>query len=347
MSLGLDSFSSSSLTSSPRTASRKDFNRDGKNNFSQIGVFSGSQYFRKKKSSDVLWERLCSVMRTFFFRVFSDYLSFAALISFFLHVLMLSISFVPPNPTPRKAMSSQIEVILLNARGDSKPLHKEVIAQTNMEGGGENDFGRALSPFLAADQLKVSPEFVRQKKRRELLESQQLKLLSLLSKQKVNQDIGQKLLSSALTDGTDVVDTESEMARLQAQIDRQISDYNKRPKRLTYGVNAVGASYTHYVDAWAKRVEQLGTAFYPQEARGRYYDSMVVTVEIDSSGKVVGIIMNQKSKHEVLNKAVRDIVYAGAPYGRFTSDMVKEGDILQIIRTWHFTNGELRTLVSN
>ena len=131
--------------------------------------------------------------------------------------------------------------------------------------------------------------------------------------------------------------------RLQAQVDRQISDYNKRPKRLTYGVNAKGVSYARYVDEWAERIERIGTDRYPQEARGRMYDTLICTVEIDRHGNVVDVVINKPSKYPVLNRAVRQIVHAGAPYSRFTPEMAREGDILQIVRTWSFTNKGLET----
>ena len=143
--------------------------------------------------------------------------------------------------------------------------------------------------------------------------------------------------------GVDEKDVESAIARLQAQIDRQISDYNKRPKRLTFGINAVGVSYARYVDAWATKIERIGTERYPQAARGRLYDSMIITVEVDRHGNVVDVILNRKSRHEILNRAVREIVLAGAPYERFPPEMAREGDILQIVRTWNFTNDSLAT----
>ncbi len=85
------------------------------------------------------------------------------------------------------------------------------------------------------------------------------------------------------------------------------------------------------------------TAKYPPEARGRLYDSLIITVEIDKHGNVVDVVINKKSKFDALNKAVKQIVYAGAPYDRFPADMAREGDILQIVRTWTFTNGALET----
>jgi len=55
------------------------------------------------------------------------------------------------------------------------------------------------------------------------------------------------------------------------------------------------------------------------------------------------VILNRKSPHEVLNRAVRDIVYAGAPYEPFPAEMAREGDILQIVRTWTFTREGVAT----
>ena len=144
--------------------------------------------------------------------------------------------------------------------------------------------------------------------------------------------------------GTAVVDIQlAVIARLQAQIDRQISDYQKRPKRLTYGVNAIGVSYARYVEDWAARIEKIGTERYPSEARGKLYGALIITVELDRHGNVVDVIIDRPSRHEALNRSVRQIVLAGAPYAPFTEQMAREGDILQIVRTWTFTNGSLET----
>ena len=73
------------------------------------------------------------------------------------------------------------------------------------------------------------------------------------------------------------------------------------------------------------------------------YDSLIITVEIDRFGNVVDVLINKKSRYESLNRVIKQIVYAGTPYNAFTEDMRKEGDILQIVRTWTFTNNSLKT----
>ena len=273
-----------------------------------------------------------------------DPLAFAIVVSVLLHALVLMLRFTPPAPLKFKPIDPQLEVILLNARTDAKPLKPEVAAQVSMEGGGDRDTGRARSPLPAEVQARDGEDLVRRRQKVAELEAQQRKLLALARGPQAYVEQGERPTERrAAADGEDQKEADTVIARLQAQIDRQISDYNKRPKRLTYGVNAVGVSYARYVDDWAARIERLGTERYPPEARGRIYDSLIITVEIDKHGNVVDVIINRKSEHEVLNRAIKQIVYAGAPYERFTAEMAREGDILQIVRTWTFTNDSLET----
>ena len=273
-----------------------------------------------------------------------DPLAFAIVVSVLLHALVLMLRFTPPAPLKFKPIDPQIEVILLNARTDAKPLKPEVAAQVSMEGGGDRDSGRARSPLPAEAQARDGEDLVRRRQKLAELEAQQRKLLALARGPQAYVEQGERPAERrAAANGEDEKEVDTVIARLQAQIDRQISDYNKRPKRLTYGVNAVGVSYARYVEDWAARIERLGTERYPPEARGRIYDSLIITVEIDKHGNVVDVIINRKSEHEVLNRAIKQIVYAGAPYERFTAEMAREGDILQIVRTWTFTNDSLET----
>ncbi len=271
-----------------------------------------------------------------------DPLAFAVVASVLLHALVLILRFAPPAPLKLAAIDPQLEVILLNARTDEKPAQAEVVAQVSMLGGGDRDSGRARSPLPAEAQALDGDDLVLRRRRVAELEAEQRKLLALARGPRAFVQQGEEQPHGA-TDGDDARDVEAVIARLQAQIDRQVSDYNKRPKRLTYGINALGATYARYVDDWAARIERIGTERYPAEARGRIYDSLVITVEIDRHGNVVDVIVNRKSRHEVLNRAIRQIVHAGAPYERFTPEMAREGDILQIVRTWRFTRDSLET----
>ncbi len=267
-------------------------------------------------------------------------LAIGIVVSVLLHVVLLFMRFAPPEPMRMGALDSKLDVILLNAQTDAKPIKPDAVAQANMEAGGDQDKGRATSP-LVADTVRADGEaLLVQKRRMQELENQQKQMLAVAKERPLLADPDQKS-ESGETSGKDENDVDQVIRRLQAQIDKQISDYNKRPRRLTYGVNAVGVSYARYVSDWTNKIEEIGTDRYPKEAKGKFYDSLIITVEIDKEGNVVEVLLNKKSRYDALNKAVKQIVYAGAPYEKFTPDMVREGDILQIVRTWTFTNGQL------
>ncbi|MGE0312443.1 MAG: energy transducer TonB [Lautropia sp.] len=272
-----------------------------------------------------------------------DPLAVGLVVSLALHLLVLLVRFSPPTELRFLPSESQLEVILLNAATEKAPLAPEVLAQVNMEGGGDRDEGRAKSPLPPSPKAEDGDELQRRMAERKRLEEEQQRLLALARAPSAYVEQRQVDTPEPKPKAPDAEDTKAMVARLEAQIARQIEDYNKRPRRLTFGVNAVGVNYARYVDAWAEKIERIGTERFPREARGRMYDSLVITVEIDKFGNVLDVLINQKSKYEALNRVIKQIVYAGAPYPAFSDEMRKEGDVLQIVRTWTFTNDRLRT----
>jgi protein TonB len=265
-------------------------------------------------------------------------------ISLAVHGGLFALRFQSNATEPRAIQDAPLELVMVNAQTQSRPLRPEVAAQVNLEAGGEHEGARARSPLPVQAEPQTQGDVQDRRRRVAELEIQQQRLLALAN-DKQPAAVSEALRSAARSPipGLDSDDLEQRISQLQAQIDKSLSDYSQRPKRLTFGVNAVGVSYARYVDQWISTVERKGTELYPPEARGRLYDSLIVTVEIDRRGRVIDIIFNQRSRHEVLNHAVRRIVEAGAPYAAFTPQMAREGDILQIVRTWNFTGGTLQT----
>ncbi len=269
------------------------------------------------------------------------------LVSTLAHLVLLAVRFVPPPPLLIKPMDSQLEVVLLNAGNEVKPRNAEVVAQISMEAGGDRDKGRAKSPLPADDKVVVGQDVREQARRQQELEQQQLQLLAQLKAgTEANPAVTQREPDPSI-DAPNPSDTRAVIAMLQAQISKDIDAYSKRPRRLTFGVNAIGVSFARYVDDWASKIEELGTDRYPPEARGKFYDSLIVTVEIRRDGSVANFVINKPSRHAILNQAVKRIIYSGQPYERFSAEMTKDGDILQIVRTWTFTNDGLETEAVN
>ena len=272
-----------------------------------------------------------------------DPLAIGFLISLVFHLGVMMLSFAPPDPLKFIPSESQLEVVLVNARTENAPLAPEVLAQVNQEGGGDRDSGRSRSPLPAETQALDGEVLQQQQARMKQLEEEQRRLLALSDGPRAYVETPPVPQEEAQAEVPNADETKAMISRLQAQIDRQIEDYNKRPRRLTYGVNAVGVNYARYVDAWAETIERIGTDRFPPDARGKMYDSLIITVEIDRFGNVVDVLVNKKSQFEALNRVIKQIVYAGAPYAAFSDEMRKDGDILQIVRTWTFTNNSLKT----
>ncbi len=270
-----------------------------------------------------------------------DPLTVGIVVSLVAHAVMLVIRFTAADPNRFLPAESQLEVVLLNASTRAKPVNAEVLAQVNMEAGGDRDQGRARSPLPASAQARDGETVEQQQAHIRQLEAEQQRLLALYNKNEATLQANPQQAQDA--NGGEQEELKRQIARMQAQIDRQLEDYARRPKRLTYGVNATGVNYARYVSSWADRIEKIGTERFPEEARGKMYDSLTVTVEVDKYGNVVDVLINKKSRYDVLNRKVKEIVLAGAPYDQFTPEMRKDGDILQIVRTWTFTNGSLQT----
>src|SRR5690606_30036483 len=78
--------------------------------------------------------------------------------------------------------------------------------------------------------------------------------------------------------GLDVMSSIANIARLEAQIDRRLDEYAKRPRKAQIGARAREHRFAQYVDDWRQKVERIGTLNYPEAARGRIYGSLVLTV---------------------------------------------------------------------
>jgi protein TonB len=124
---------------------------------------------------------------------------------------------------------------------------------------------------------------------------------------------------------------------LEGEIAKELDDYNKRPRKKFIGTSAVEYRFAQYFEEWRTKVERVGTLNYPEAARGKLYGSLVLTVTIRNDGSVAGIEINRSSGHKILDDAARRIVAMAAPFAAFPPAIRHDTDVLEITRTWNFT----------
>jgi periplasmic protein TonB len=135
------------------------------------------------------------------------------------------------------------------------------------------------------------------------------------------------------------------IASLQAQLDRQRQEYARRPRKYTISSASTKKSQDAlYLDTWRRRIEAVGNVNYPESARRQeIYGSLRLLVAILPDGDVNDIQILQSSGFNVLDQAAIDIVRMAAPFAPFPEEMIGKIDILEIIRTWRFHEGNALT----
>ena len=86
------------------------------------------------------------------------------------------------------------------------------------------------------------------------------------------------------------------------------------------------------------KIERVGTLNYPDAARGKLYGSLLLSVSIRADGSIERVEVQRSSGLKVLDEAALNIVKLAAPFAPFPPDIRADTDIMEIVRTWTFTN---------
>jgi protein TonB len=276
----------------------------------------------------------------------NDRLLGAALgVSIALHAVAMAVHFKFPNLV-RPAENQALEVVLVNSRTKERPAKAEVLAQANLDRGGNVDEDRrAKTPLPATEPRKPAKDVADAQRRMRELEAQQQRLLAQArdSAQRVPAEPPKPAPAPEtppLPSGRDLADLSLAAMRLQAQIDRQIDEYQKRPRKKFIGANAREYRFAQYEEDWRVKVERIGTLNYPAEARGKHYGHLRLTVTIRADGSVESVELDRSSGLKVLDQAAFKIVQMASPYAAFPPDIRRDTDLLVITRTWFFGQGD-------
>jgi len=267
-------------------------------------------------------------------------------ISLLIHlVLMFGISVKLPDLSP-PAVQPPLEVTLVNARSQARPQKADALAQANLDGGGNtNARRRAKSPLPVPREDKRGAELALAQKQVEQLERQARQLMTQArSKTTVAaapETPQPKEEQQVVPNAADIVSRGLEIARLEAQIARDLDSYQQRPRRRFIGARTQEFRFARYIEDWRVKVERVGEVNYPQAARSQgIYGSLVVTVSIKADGTLDRVEINRSSGQRILDAAALRIVQLAAPYAPFPADIAKDTDIISITRTWIFTRSD-------
>lgn len=245
-----------------------------------------------------------------------------------------------------------LEITMAQYRSELAPDKADFLAQEDQIGSGALDNAAApSSPFESDLIADVIQEVVPISQAQEIINEIDVQDTAVISSFQNEQQVQQQLdelepeKEMPLSDQTTPDNLSLAIASLQAQLDIQRQVYAKRPRKYTISsASTIKSQDALYLDSWRRRIEAVGNINYPAEARmQQVYGSLRMLVALLPNGDVSEIKILQSSGYSILDQAAVQIVNMAAPFDPFPEAMRAEADILEIIRTWRFHEGNALT----
>ena len=270
-------------------------------------------------------------------------LQWALGLSVLIHAALLTFKIAAPDAFNRVFNDAALDVILVNTKAQDDPPDKaQVIAQTQLAGGGELEKGFSASPLPAAASNNDGTSADNLQKQLSAMQQQQSALLTQV----------RKLLSQLpppRPHSNEPADNETEQKRRQllkllGSIEERINQESARPRKHYISPATQEAAYAQYYDAIRRKVEQQGTLNFPQVGGQKLYGELVMVMTVMNSGQLISTEIAQNSGQPELDRRAQAIVAAAAPFGSFTASMAKQADQLVVVSRFVFTrDNELHT----
>ncbi len=241
-----------------------------------------------------------------------------------------------------------MEITLAQYRSEVAPDNADFLAQENQIGSGVLDEAAAPStPFESdfnADQIQEVTPVPEAPQIQNEIETQDIAVIaSVENEEEIAQQTEEPEPEEELPPAEQVNPDELSLAiaSLQAQLDRQRQAYARRPRKYTISSASTRQSDdAAYLDSWRRRIEAVGNVNYPSQARQQQiYGNVRMLVALRPTGELEEVRILQSSGQSILDNAAVEIVNMAAPFQPFPEAMRAEVDILEIIRTFRFHEG--------
>lgn len=273
-------------------------------------------------------------------------LQLALLVSVGVHAALLTVRFVAPERFDRIIQDTPLEVILVNARSDQRPDKAQAIAQASLAGGGDADRGRATSPLPASTTARLGDAPEDETRRVEALREQQERLLAQVRSTLAAMPPPEKASAQPSPEAREREQRRQALVKILAEIEKRINEENARPKKRYISPATREAVYAAYYDGLRRRIEQHGTANFPEAAGRKLYGELTMVITVNHTGQVLATEVVQGSGNGLLDRRAQAIV-SGLSFGRFSDAMRRQADQIVVVSRFRFTREDgLQTQLS-
>jgi len=275
-------------------------------------------------------------------------LQWALLVSVGLHAALLSVRFIDPEGFNRIFEDTPLEVILVNARSDEKPVKAQAIAQANLAGGGDADAGRATTPLPPSAVNRPGEDTEEAQRQVRQMQDVQQQLLAQIRREVAMLPPTDTTRPVQSPEEADREERRRQMLRMLAEIEKRINEENARPKKRYISPATREEVYAAYYDALRRKIEARGTRDFPEIAGQKLYGELTMNLTINASGQVIEAEVVRPAKSAALNRRAVAIVHAAGPFGPFSAAMRQQADEIVVTSRFRFTRTDgLETSLSN
>ncbi|WP_374567851.1 energy transducer TonB [Ideonella sp.] len=274
-------------------------------------------------------------------------LHWALIFSAAVHGVLLTVRFVDPEAFNRVFEDTPLEVVLVNARSDEKPLKAQAIAQASLAGGGEAEKGRATSPLPPSAITVAGDAETDATKQVEQMQDVQQQLLAQIRREMALLPPPDPARPVQSRDEAEREERRRQLLRLLAEIEKRINDENARPKKRYISPATREEVYALYYDSLRRKIEERGTRNFPEYKGQKLYGELTMNLTIDARGHVIEAEVVRPAKSAELNRRAVAIVHAAGPFGPFTDAMRRQADQIVVTSRFRFTRTDgLETTLS-
>jgi len=274
-------------------------------------------------------------------------LHLALAVSLLAHAAVLTVQIVHPQGLQRVWHDTPLDVVLVNARAPQAPERAQAIAQANLAGGGEADAGRATSPLPPAVIERSGDALQEQQRRLQDMQVQQTRLLAQLRQQVATLAPLSAALAQADPQALALEERRLALLKALAEIEQRVNEQNERPRKRYLGPATREAVYAIYYDQLRRRIEDHGTANFPQLQGRKLFGELSMVITVNHDGRVLDTEVVQGSGQPALDSRAEAIVHS-LSFGSFTSAMRRQADQIVVVSRFRFSRDEtVQTRVSS
>ena len=257
------------------------------------------------------------------------------------HAVLLTVRFVDPEAFNRVFEDTPLEVILVNARTDEKPVKAQAIAQHSLAGGGDAEKGRATSP-LPPSALTDFGDATEEEAARKLqtLQEQQTLLLTQVKNQLAALPPPDPNRVASKAEQQEREEKRRQLIKILAEIERRINEQNAKPKKRYISPAAREAVYAVYYDALRHAIEDKGTENFPQAGGKKLYGELTMIVTVNHNGRVLDTEVVESSGNRTLDRHAAAIAKSAGPFGNFSPAMRRQADQILVVSRFKFPRDE-------